>query len=159
RWRQSNTSLSLAMGSSQSYGFKFQWPEDYDGVRQTLVDEGKIDVHIVPGMTVPTNLFALIALNTTQSIASVQAEFPAATQIQYLGATNVTYQLYRMQFSHLGENLLTVSYGAGKYMYLEFFVTEPVETLIKKRAAFLVSKQINDATKWYNGLFAEWNMN
>jgi hypothetical protein len=159
RWRQTNTSLTLAPGGAQSYGFKFQWANDYDAIRQALVDEGKIDVHIVPGMTLPTNLFARIALNTTQAVNSVQAEFPASTQIQYLGVTNGTYQMYEVQFSQLGENKLTVQYGNGKYLYLEFFVTEPIETLIKKRAAFLVSKQINDTSKWYNGLFCDWNMN
>jgi Family of unknown function (DUF5695) len=159
RWRQPNTSLTLAAGGSQSYGFRLQWADDYDAIRQALVDEGKINVHIVPGMTLPTNLFARIALNTTQAVNSVQAEFPGATQIQYLGVTNGTYQMYQVQFSQLGENKVTVQYGSGKNLYLEFFVTEPIETLIKKRASFLVSKQINDASKWYNGLFCDWNMN
>ena len=67
RWRQPNTSLTLASGASQNYGFKFQWADSYDAIRQDLVDNGKIDVHVVPGMTVPTNLFAEIALNTTQT--------------------------------------------------------------------------------------------
>ena len=50
--------------------------------------------------------------------------------------------MYQVQFSRLGENELTVQYGNGQTMYLEFFVTEPLETLIKKRAAYLVSNQI-----------------
>ena len=163
RWRQPNTSLTLAPGASQTYGFKFQWADDYDGIRQALVNEGKIDVHVVPGMTLPTNLFAQVALRTTQTVSSVTAEFPAQTQIQFLGTTNVgsggSYQIYQVQFSRLGENELTIQYGNGRSTYLEFFVTEPLETLINKRAAFLVSKQINDASKWYNGLFCDWNMN
>jgi hypothetical protein len=163
RWRQPNTSLSIAANSSQSYGFKFQWAKDYDGIRQALVNEGKIDVHIVPGMTVPTNLFAQFALRTTQSIASVSAEFPAQTQIQYLGSsmagTNGPYQLYQAQFSQLGENELTIQFGNNRSMYLEFFVTEPIETLIKKRATFLVNHQIVDPTKWYNSLYCDLNMN
>ncbi len=35
---------------------KFQWANNYDGVRQILVDEGLIDINIVPGMTVPSDL-------------------------------------------------------------------------------------------------------
>ena len=115
-------------------------------------------------MTLPTNLTARIALRTTQTINSIAAEFPATTQVTYLGSTNVgkngTYQLYQVQFSKLGENELTIQYGAGKTTYLEFFVTEPVETLIKKRASFLVNTvQINDASKWYNSLYADLNLN
>ena len=157
RWRQPTTSLTLASGTSQNYGFKFQWAEDYDAIRQTLVDNGKIDVHIVPGMTVPTNLFAQIALDTTQTISSVTAEFPGATQIQSLGI-NGNYHLYQVQFSQLGENKLTIQYGAGQTMSLEFFVTEPLETLIKKRAAYLVSSQII-TNAWYSGLLCDVNMN
>jgi Family of unknown function (DUF5695) len=163
RWRQTNTSLTLAPGGSQTYGFKFQWANDYDGIRQALVNEGKIDVHVVPGMTLPTNLFAQIALRTTQTITSVAAEFPSLTQITHLGATNVgtngTYQLYQVQFSQLGENQLTITYGSNRTTFLEFFVTEPIETLIKKRAAYLVSHQTNDLSLWYNGLYCDENMN
>ncbi len=162
KWRQPNTSLTLAGGASQTYGLKFQWVNGYDGIRQTLVNNGKIDVHVVPGMTVPTNLFAQFALQTTQAVSSVTAEFPSQTQIQFLGTTNVnstnTYQLYQVQFSQLGENELTVTYGNSRTMYLEFFVTEPLETLINKRAAYLVSHQII-TNKWYSGLFCDENMN
>jgi hypothetical protein len=158
KWRQTNTSLTLGAGASQSYGFKFQWVNDYDGVRQALVNEGKLDMHIVPGMTVPTNLFARIALRTTQTINGIDTEFPAQTSIQYFGV-NGSNQLYQVQFSRLGENKLTIRHGNNRQTVLEFFVSEPVETLIKKRSAFLAGTQINDFSKWYNGLFAEWNMN
>jgi Family of unknown function (DUF5695) len=161
RWRQPTTSLTLPAGGSQNYGFKFQWANDYDAIRQALVNNGKVDVHIVPGMTVPTNLFAKIALNTTQTVSSVTAEFPAQTQLQFLGTTNVgsnTYQLYQVQFSRLGENKLTVNYGGSQTMYLDFFVTEPLETLIKKRAAYLVGHQAV-TNQWYGGLFCDFNMN
>jgi len=161
RWRQPNTSLALAAGASQSYSFKFQWENGYDAIRQALVNEGKVDVHVVPGMTVPTNLVAEIALRTTQTVSSVTSEFPAQTQLGFVGTTNVNgsaYQLYQVQFSRLGENKLTIQYGNNQTMYLEFFVTEPIETLIKKRAAFLVSHQII-TNQWYSGLFCDVNMN
>jgi hypothetical protein len=163
RWRQPNTSLTLLAGASQTYGLKFQWVNSYDDIRQTLVNNGKIDVHVVPGMTVPTNLVAQFALQTTQAVSSVAAEFPTQTQIQFLGTTNVTgtntYQLYQVQFSQLGENKLTITYGNSRTMYLEFFVTEPLETLINKRAAYLTSHQTTNASLWYNGLYCDVNMN
>ena len=157
RWRQPNTSLRLASDASKTYGFKFQWAKDYDGVRRILVNGGKVDVQVVPGMTVPTNLFAEIALRTTQQVASVEAEFPKATRVTTLGTKGGT-RLYRVQFSRLGENELTVHYGEGRYLYLEFFVTEPLETLFRKRAAFIAAHQVRDTHKWYNGLFCEWNL-
>ena len=161
RWRQPNTSLTLAPksqpGDQQSYGFKFRWADDYDGVRQVLVDEGKIDVQVVPGMTAPTNLSAEFALRTKQKIESVEAEFPKQTKIESLGRKGDTH-LFKVQFSKLGENRLAVHYGKNQQMFLEFFSTEPLETLIKKRGAFLAQCQHRDPGKWYNGLITDWNM-
>jgi hypothetical protein len=157
KWRQPNTSLRLAPGESRSYGFKLQWADNYEAVRQILVDEGLIDVHVVPGMTVPSDLFARFALRTKQPIKSVEAEFPEQTKIQSLGAKG-DLNYYQVQFQRLGENRLTVRYGTTQHMYLEFFSTEPLETLIKKRAAFLSRSQHRDASKWYNGLITDWNM-
>ncbi len=43
-------------------------------------------------------------------------------------------------------------------MPLEFFCTEPLETLINKRAAFIAAHQWRDPSLWYDGLLAEWAM-
>ena len=161
KWRQPNTSLTLAPrgrpGHDRSYGFTFRWADDYDGVRQVLVDEGLVDVQVVPGMSVPTDLFARVALRTKEQIASVEAEFPDATVIRAAG-TKGDVRLYDIRFSRLGENLITVHFGDDRRMFLEFFCTEPIETLIGKRAAFIARHQHRDPSRWYNGLLAEWNM-
>ena len=69
------------------------------------------------------------------------------------------YTVYNVQFSKIGENKLTVDYGAGRKLYLEYFCKQAVETLIKKRATFISTKQQwKDAAKWYNGLFSIWDM-
>src|SRR5438874_5079494 len=161
RWRQPNTSLKLAPkgqpGDTASYGFKLHWADDYDAVRQLLVDEGLVDVHVVPGMTVPNDLFARFALRTKQPIHAVEAEFPQETRIESLGSKGDRH-FYQVQFSKLGENRLMIRYGNKQHMFLEFFSTEPLETLMKKRAAFLARSQHRDPTKWYNGLITDWNM-
>ncbi|RYX82675.1 hypothetical protein EON83_18425 [bacterium] len=161
KWRQPNTFLRLApagqKGDSHSYGFKFKWAKDYSEVRQLRVDEGQIDVDVVPGMTVPNDLFARFALRSKLPIRAVEAEFPAQTQLQYLGARDGRV-FYQVRFQRLGENKLTIRYGQGRRTTLEFFSTQPLETLIKKRAAFIARHQVRDSSKWYNGLLTEWNM-
>ncbi|HSL71425.1 MAG TPA: DUF5695 domain-containing protein, partial [Longimicrobiales bacterium] len=160
-WRQPNTSVTLAPHGNASatrvYGFKLQWAADYQGVREILVNEGLVDVHIVPGMTVPADLFARFALRTRPGveISGVTAEFPRETTLRSLGRSG-NARIYEVRFRRLGENRLTVRFGRGRHMHLEFFSTEPVETLIGKRAAFIASKQHRDPAKWYNGLLAEW---
>jgi hypothetical protein len=162
-WRQPHTSATLSPhgtpGDEITYGFKFRWADDYNGVRNVLYEEGLFDVHVVPGMTVPRDLFAVFSLRTKSDDHTITSEYPAQTQIEYLGEKEPDTHVYRVMFARLGENLLTVNYGDGKYMVLEFFVTEPLETLIKKRAAFLVDKQQHrDPGKWYDGLFSVWDM-
>lgn len=162
-WRQPHTSVTLAPssspGSEVTYGFKFRWAEDYDGVRDVLYEEGLFDIHVVPGMIVPVDLEALFSLRTQNRISAITPEYPEQTELEDLGEKKKQTHLYRVRFARLGENRLTVEYGKGQKTYLEFFVTEPLETLIKKRAAHLVNRQQHrDPGKWYNGLFSDWDM-
>ncbi len=162
-WRQPHTSITLTPkftpGYEVTYGFKFRWADGYDGIRDILYEEGLLDVHVVPGMTVPEDLEAMVSLRTKSAIESVTPEHPEETRIEYLGEKAKDSHVYRVKFSRLGENLLRVKWGKGQEMVLEFFVTEPLETLIRKRAAFLANKQlIRDPDKWYDGLVSDWDM-
>lgn len=161
RWRQPRTSLTLAPtgkeGCNHTYAFQFAWAQDYADVRQQLVEAGAIDLEIAPGMTVPADLFTCIAIRTHDSIKAIDAEHPEQTTIEPLGEKDGR-NIYRLKFNRLGENMLTINHGAGRVTRLEFFATEPLETLIHKRAAFIAKHQVRDGSKWYNGLLAEWNM-
>src|SRR4029079_19085276 len=67
-------------------------------------------------------------------------------------------KLYKARFNKLGENMLTVKYGEGQWSTLQFFITEPLETVISKRSAFLVnSMQHKDASKWWYGVYGDWD--
>lgn len=160
-WRQPTTGLTLAAKGkptdTKTFSLKFQWAENYDDVRRILIEEGLIDVHVVPGMVVPNDLAAKFALRTNEPIKSIEAEFPHHTSVQRISESDDT-TIYQVKFSRLGENRLTVNFGDDKQTYLEFFCTEPIETLIKKRGAFIASHQIRDESKWYDGLLCEWNM-
>ena len=154
-WRLPVSSLSLAPGAHASYTFRFQWAADVPGVRDVLYREGKFDTAVAPGMVVPIDLPAFISLRSRHAGVSIAAEHPSATRIQ---AVPQKPNVYRVTFSRLGENLITITYGRGRWSTLEFFVTEPLETVISKRAAFLVShQQHTDPSKWYYGVYADWD--
>ena len=156
-WRQPNTQLTLAPGDEQSYSFTLRWVDDYDHARDVLVEQGLVDVHVVPGMTVPTDLPARFALRSREPIHGVDAEYPEETDLRRVGR-NGDAEIYEASFSKLGENRLTVRFGDNRHMHLEFFSTEPLETLIAKRAAFIAAHQHRDPSLWYDGLLAEWAM-
>ncbi len=162
-WRQPHTSHLLSPKFSPNdevtYAFKFRWAADEKAVRDVLVEEGLFDVNVVPGMTVPVDLEARVAVRTRNAKYAVEPEFPDKTAVADLGEREKGTRIYKVKFSRLGENLLRLKWGREQSMVLEFFVTEPLETLVKKRSAFLVShQQHRDPAKWYNGLFSEWDM-
>ncbi len=156
-WRQPNTSLVLAPGEERSYSLTMRWAEDYHHARDVLVEQGLVDVHVVPGMTVPTDLRARFALRSNEPIHGVDAEYPDETELRRVG-TNGDFEIHEAAFSRLGENRLTVRFGDDRHMHLEFFATEPLETLIAKRGAFIAARQHRDPALWYDGLLAEWAM-
>lgn len=162
-WRQEHTYLNLGPAGAQSskvtYGFKFRWAGSYDEIREILYQEGLFDIRVVPGMTVPEDLSANFSLHTRSRIESVEPEFPAETKLISQGEPRPGYHLYRVEFKHLGENRLTIRHDGGRRTYLEFFATEPLETLIKKRAWFITHRQQHRVpSKWYDGLFSVYDM-
>jgi hypothetical protein len=161
-WRQAHTYGELAPagspGSRLKYGFRLVWAGSWEEMRDILFRNGLFDVRVVPGMTVPEDLPAMFSLHTRNSVNAVSAEFPDETQVRFLGEKD-RHLLYEVRFGRLGENMLTVQYGDGQEMYLEFFSTEPLETLFKKRSAFIVNRQQHRRPdRWYDGLFSVYDM-
>ncbi|HEY4061330.1 MAG TPA: DUF5695 domain-containing protein [Puia sp.] len=161
-WRQPVTTTTIPSHKDHTDRFVFRWAKDYTDIRRILVEEGLIDIQVMPGMTIPTDLDATIALNTKQKITALTAEFPEKTIIRPVSLaphSPLTQKGYKLKFSHPGENRITIQYGPNYKTYLEFFVTEPLETLYKKRAAFIVNRQQHkDPSKWYDGLFSVYDM-
>ncbi len=162
-WRQEHTFINLdeegGKDSKKEYGLKFHWANSYDEMRAILVREGLFDFRVVPGMTLPSNLSAKFSLHTTNKIDSIVPEFPEYTELEFLGETLPEHLVYSVRFKRLGENKLTIYYNGSEKTYLEFFSSEPLETLIKKRAAFITgNQQHRDSSKWYNGLYSVYDM-
>jgi hypothetical protein len=157
-WRLPQTERKLAPGADADYSFNFRFAKDYDGVRDALYQAGGFDVNIVPGMTIPTDLTAKLAIRTRNRIDAIEPQFKPQTSVKSLGEHGKDVHLYDVRFSKLGENTLWVRYANGRYLAMDFFVTEPLDTVIAKRAAFLVShEQHKDPAKWYYGLFSQWD--
>ncbi len=161
-WRLPIDSLTLApkgaAGDSIAYSFKFSWGKDFDGIRDQLYKLGSIDANVVPGMTLPTDLPALISLRTQNKINEVAAEFPDKTKIEFVADKGDGVKVYKVHFDKLGENMLTVKYGDGQWSTLQFFITEPLETVISKRSSFLVnSMQHTDPSQWWYGVYSDYD--
>ncbi|QES89117.1 DUF5695 domain-containing protein [Rhizosphaericola mali] len=158
-WRQPLTDQVLQSDQEIVYSFKFQKATNYADIKVILHKDSLPVIDILPGMTIPSNLEANISIVSLLPMEEILSEYPSATNIQFIKTLKNGKSLYKVKFHHLGENKLTLLYGKGRKTYLEFFVTEPLGTLYKKRADFLTNtEQVKDSLKWYNGLFANWNM-
>jgi hypothetical protein len=157
--RMAATPAGDAPGHVRTYGFRLRWVGGYDEVRDRLAEERLLDVRVVPGMTVPEDVEARFTLHSAAPIDSVVAEHPDRTRLRHLGEPRPGHHLYAVRFARLGENLLTVHFDGRRRSYLEFFVTEPVATLLEKRSRFVVERQQHrDPALWYDGLFSIWDM-
>ncbi|MBC8547818.1 hypothetical protein H8711_12940, partial [Clostridiaceae bacterium NSJ-31] len=156
-WRQEHTSGVVPAGGDKSYSFEFFWAEDLEEMREVLY-ENSIDVQVVPGMTIPEGLKAKIAVRSMLGIDSVEAEYPDETVIDELDPSG-EYSIYELEFGKVGENKITVNFGDGKQIHLEFFYTKPIEQLLKSRTDFISrNQQVKDESKVYDGLFSQWSM-
>ncbi len=158
-WRIPSSQTRIPAGGLKQYGFKFQLIPHMENLREALHKEGCLDVRIVPGMTLPVDLTARCAIRVKGAIQNIIAEYPERTRISAIEKGADDYKLFNISSNKLGENLITLHYGKGKIAYLDFFVTEPLETLIKKRSDFITNKQQHrDTSKWYDGLYSIWDM-
>jgi hypothetical protein len=157
RWRLPASSLTVPAGENRKMGVRFLFVDGYAAMRRTIADHGLLDVEVVPGMTVPTDLDVRISFGSSVPVQRLVAEHPERTQVLPL-ADRAGRQIFSLRFAHLGENHVTVHQEDGSVTTLEFFVTEPVATMIAKRGAFIAAHQRRDPAQWYHGLLAEWNM-
>lgn len=157
-WRLPSSSSELQPGESRHYGFRLFCCSNRDSLETAIYEGGSVCVRVVPGMVIPRGEEVLFALRSATPISRIGAEYASQTDLEPVGAFQDGFYRYRVRFDRLGENLLTVSYG-NKRCYLEFFVTEPLETLIRKRSAFITSRQQHRRPdKWYDGLYSLYDM-
>jgi len=157
-WFYPATSLTLAKGKETSFQFRFRWANDYQELKTILYEEGMIDVDSRPGMVIPADLYALLDLHTKKTIEKLILEYPDQTKIEYLGQPQTDHYIYKISFTRRGENKILIRYGKDEQMGLLYYVTDPLETAIKKHAAFRAARQQElDSAKAVFGVFNMWN--
>lgn len=158
-WRLPTPSKVIKSRSSANYGFVFRWVKDHDEIRKHLYSHNLIDIRVMPGMTVPTGLECKILLKTKLKNISLISEYSNQTKIIKSNTKDNTY-IFSVLFEKLGENMITIADQNGYKSFLQFFVTEPLEIMIKKRSNFIMENQfLKDEAKWYDGLIGLWDMN
>jgi len=157
-WRMPHSTITLDPEQSVEYSFLLTSAQTYESQRDVLYENGLLDIRVLPGYTLPRDLTARVAIRTKGHIDSLVAEHPAKTTIKPV-APESPYQLFDISFQSLGEQTITVYYNGGEKCVMEFFSTEPLETLVKKRSSFITNHQQHKAPgKWWDGLYSVYDM-
>lgn len=130
-WRIPSTSKVILSNKSYTTGFNFSLVDSYNTIQDKLYDKGNIVARIVPGMVVSPEMNVRCVIASKQRIKLLEPEYPQQIQIVNKGKSNGK-SLFDFKFSRLGENTITIQYGKGKTCYLNFYVIEPLENIIKK---------------------------
>lgn len=152
-----STSLCMEADEEKTYGFTFQWASDYADLHRVLYDAGVVDAVSLPGMVIPKDMKATLALRCKETITEVTGDNDDI-QIEKKEDRN-GYSIYEIAFSTPGPNFITVHYGDGKESVLQYYSTETIEKLIESNTEFLVkNQQSKDRKRGYNGAYLQWSM-
>lgn len=158
-WRIPLTSLTLAPGEKRIYSFRFERIGRRIDVDERIAEAGGLTVKVAPGLVIAKSKEVLCAFNCKDGINAIKPEFPNSTKIVNKGKNAAGKEIVAFEFRKKGENQVVIDYGSGKKAYLEFFVTEPIDRLIRKRSDFITGRQqVLDTSKWYDGLYSLWDM-
>lgn len=154
--RTTQNSVWLEPGESDTVSFMYFWADHFLKAGEAFVDHELVNAICVPGYTLPVGWEAKLCLESKWDNVALQAD-PEVVEINSISSEAADKSMFTLKFKKLGEHIVTVTYGKGRYLHLYYFVTEEISTLWKKRAAFIADKQVKDENLWYNGLLCEWN--
>ena len=147
----------LEPDESRTFTFVYFWADHFLKAGEAFVKNGLIHAVSVPGYTLPAGWEAKLWLESEWDDMVVQIEEGAGECVEIPSPTGCKGKFFKLKFNKLGEQTVTVTYADGRYQLLQYFITESIETLWDKRAAFIADKQVKDDSLWYNGLLCEWN--
>jgi len=154
-----NTSLTLAAGASKTYAFKFHKVASEADVREKLYTEGMVDVNVAPGMIVPSGDIAHVDLHTSKSVGTISFQYPDESSSTFVKTVATDHKVYEFKLAHLGENIVTVNYGTGEKIALQFYVIENPGAASQRHATFMVANtQISNAGAFNDKIFDDWMM-
>lgn len=153
-----SSSLNLEVDQEQDYGFTFKFAENYSDLHEILYEAGIADTVSLPGMVIPQDTKATLAVRAKDGIREVVGVDGKNIMVTEKGAGRDGYEIYEIAFSELGANDVIVRYGDGKESVLQYYSIEPVEKLIDINTDFIVKNQQAKTDKGYDGAYLQWNM-
>jgi len=149
-WFNGHTKFRLGPGERRVFSFALRWVGSYAELDEVLVRHGVGALTVIPAPVVPANATARVAVRSRRAVRRVRC--PGA-RVRALGG-----QRYAVRFATPGTYTARVEFDDGRWTAVHFRAIEPVEALIRKRAAFIARKQqVTDADDPRSGAFLMWD--
>lgn len=150
RWFNGHTGFTLGPGGRRAFSFALRWIGSYAELDEVLVRHGAGALTVIPAPVVPVNMTARLAVRSRRAVRRVRC--PGA-RVRALGGRR-----YAVRFKKPGAYTARVEFDDGRWTAVHFRAIEPVEALIRKRAAFIARKQqVTDADDPRSGAFLMWD--
>lgn len=141
--------LRLAPGETAVRRLELGFVARRSGLKEVLVDRGKIDAYAVPAMTGPIDAEFRIVARGRGQLALLDADKLA----QVSERDSAEGRVWRFKFREPGEQLVRIAgEGTAEPAALLFRVTAPLPELFERRADFIVDRQVlHDESSVLNG--------
>lgn len=141
-WDNEHTSLILEPGDQRTFQTIFVPTERdrYDFVHQTLAACGRPAIKVLPGAVAPADVGIAMEIG-----GATPARFFATTDVDFETDADEDGGFCFLKPKHPGEVRLSFEDTLGRVSHAHLKFIEPIETLIKKRADWILKHQFNDA--------------
>jgi hypothetical protein len=139
-WYHGHREIVLAPGEAREIGFDLHWAQDDREVERILDREGLLVFRSHPGYALPINHPCVLRIGgrARETIDTVQGD--AGCRVTALGERGAA-RLYRVEFDTLGEHVVTVRYGGGRWTNILYNVLPDAREHLLTRARFIVEQQ------------------
>ncbi|MEM2341243.1 MAG: DUF5695 domain-containing protein [Candidatus Bathyarchaeia archaeon] len=153
-WFNGLHSFILGPGETKTFTIKFYWVNGYEEINEKMYEIGKVAIKIAPSMVVPQNLETYVALKCKKPISQVTSDkWTEITEIK----SGYGERILKLRFKKRGQRVLRVIYG-DEWLNIPFYSIEDLETLIDRRAAFIMAFQrITDPNDIRRYAFLMWD--
>ena len=150
RWFHGHSGRILNGEGNLKTGFVFRWVNSFEEIGDVLYDLGKVAFRVTPGMVIPRGVKANVLIRTRKKIRKISSSDGSILK--------KADGIYEIAFRMSGLKRIEIQYGKDEWTALVFNSIPQLETLIKKRADFIVkNQQVNDKKNERYGAFMMWD--
>jgi hypothetical protein len=145
-WKQAQpwnppTSLTLAPGSSKTYGVKFLVSGEIRDIEKTLAANNRPVAIGIPGYVLPMGSDGRLFLKYSKAVKSIEVEPGGAITVTGNKPTAGGWKAYTLQGKTWGRVRMAVTYEDGLVQAISYFVIKPQVDTVNDMGRFLTTRQ------------------